>query len=141
MAELGSRADAFASAAQLSSWAGVCPGRRESAGENRSSRCAKGNRYVRRVLCPCAQAAVKTKNSWFQAKFRSLLPRLGFAKAIWAMAHHVVRLIWKILHQGVAYEERGQKTSPQAMLRRVQRLRQEWRKLGYDLQLAPVTNR
>ncbi len=79
VAEAGPSASAFASAAQFSSWIGVCPGREESAGKNHSSRCPKGNMYLRRVLCQVAQAAVKTKNSFFQQKFQKLLPRLGFA--------------------------------------------------------------
>jgi len=140
IAELGPCAETFPSPEQLSSWAGVCPGRQESAGENRSGRSAKGNRYLRRVLCQCAQAAVRTRNSWFESKFRRLLPRLGFAKSIWAIAHHLLRLVWKILHENAAYEERCQRSSPQAILRRMQRLRQEWRRLGYDLQLVPISN-
>jgi transposase len=51
VAEAGPRAAAFASSVQFSSWIGVCPGRNESAGENHSDRCAKGNAYLRRVLC------------------------------------------------------------------------------------------
>jgi transposase len=86
VAEAGPRASAFPSAAQFSSWIGVCPGQEESAKENHSSRCAKGNVYMRRVLCQSAQAAVRAKNSFFQLKFRRLLPRLGYNKAIWAMA-------------------------------------------------------
>jgi transposase len=134
LAEIGSDARAFPSSAQLSSWAGVCPGRHESAGDNHSSRCAKGNRFLRSIVCQCAQAAVKTNNSWFQTTFRRLLPRLGFAKAIWAIAHHMMRLIWKILHEGAQYQERGAQTSPQALRRRLQYLRKECLALGYDLQ-------
>ncbi len=134
VAEIGPDAQAFPSSAQLSSWAGVCPGRQESAGDNHSSRCAKGNRFLRSIVCQCAQAAVKTNNSWFQATFRRLLPRLGFAKAIWAMAHHLMRLIWKILHAGEQYLERGTQTSPEAIRRRLQYLRKECLVLGYELQ-------
>jgi len=32
---------------------------------------------------------------------RSSLPRLGYKSAIWAIAHRLCRLIWKILHDGV----------------------------------------
>ena len=107
MAEAGPRASAFPSAAQFSSWIGVCPGREESAEENHRSHCAKGNVYMRRVLCQSAQAAVRTKNSFFQLKFQRLLPRLGYNKAIWAIARHLSVVIWKFLHEGVQYEEHG----------------------------------
>jgi transposase len=142
VAEAGPSASAFPSPAQFSSWIGVCPGRQESAGENQSSRCPKGNMYLRRVLCQVAQAAVKTKNSFFQQKFQRLLPKLGYPKAIWAIARHLSVVIWKVLHEGAQYEERGAATTPQAAKRRVQRLTKELRALGYSVELKtanPVT--
>ena len=139
VAEAGPRATAFPSAAQFSSWIGVCPGREESAGENHSSRCAKGNTYLRRALCQGAQAAVRTKNSYFQRKFQRLMPKLGYAKAIWAIARHLSVVIWKILHDGAQYEERGLPSTPQAMKRRVQRLTQQLRALGYSVEKKPLT--
>ena len=60
VAEVGPSAAASESAARMAPWVGVCPGRNESAGHNESSRSAKGNEHLRRVLC---QAAVKTKDS------------------------------------------------------------------------------
>jgi transposase len=138
VAETGAEAKAFASAAQFSSWIGVCPGRDESAGENHSSRCAKGNMYLRRVLSQAAQAAVRTQNSFFQHKFRRLLPRLGYVKAIWAIARHLSVIIWNILHQRAEYVEHGSATTPQAAKRRLQRLRKELRLLGYSDELQPL---
>jgi len=140
IAEVGPQASAFASAAQFSSWIGVCPGRNESAGDNHSSRCAKGNIYLRRVLCQVAQAAVRTKNSYFEQKFKRLLPRLGYTKALWAMARVLSVVIWKILHDGVEYLERGAASTPQAVKRRLQHLKQELRRLGYSDQLTPLTS-
>jgi transposase len=67
LAEIGPRAAAFASAEQLASWAGVCPGTQESAGVNYSSRCAKGNRYLRRLLGQIAWAAVHTQETFSPA--------------------------------------------------------------------------
>jgi transposase len=139
VAEVGPSAATFPTPGQFSSWIGACPGREESAGENRSGRCPKGNRYLRRVLCQAAQAAVKTKNSRFQALFHRLVPRLGYAKAIWAVVRHMAELIWKILHDGARYQERGLATTPQAAKRRAQRMVQQLRKLGYAVQLTPLT--
>lgn len=138
IAEAGPHATAFDSAAQFSSWVGVAPGRAESAELNHSSRCAKGNVYLRRVLCQAAQAAVRTKNSFFQQKFRRLLPRLGYTKALWAIARHLSVVIWKILHDGVDYLERGSPSTPQAIQRRLQRLRKELRTLGYSDDIQPL---
>lgn len=138
IAETGVQAATFDSAAQLASWVGTCPGKQESAGHNQSSRCPKGNRFLRRVLAQAAQAAVKKKGSHFQAVFRRLLPRLGYASAIWAIAHRLCRLVWKILHEGISYIEQGEQTTPQARKRRAQRMTQALRKLGYNVQLTPI---
>jgi transposase len=58
-AEVGAKAAAFATAKNLSSWVGSCPGEEESAGVNRSKRSPKGNRHLRRILNQAANAAVK----------------------------------------------------------------------------------
>ena len=102
IAEVGVQASTFPSAAELTSWVGTCPGKDESAEENHSSRSAKGNKYLRRVLNQAAHAAVKKKGSHFQVVFRRLLPRLGYQSAIWAIAHRLCRVVWKILHEGGA---------------------------------------
>jgi transposase len=82
VAEVGAAAQTFPSPDRLASWAGICPGRAESAGVSRSARSAKGNRHFRRVLVQAAQSAARTKGSYLQNVFRRLLPRMGFAKAI-----------------------------------------------------------
>jgi transposase len=138
IAEAGATASAFDSAPQFSSWIGVCPGREESAERNHSSRTTKGNPYLRRVLCQAAQAAVRTHNSFFQQKFKRLLPPLGYPKAVWAIAHHLATVIWKILHDGVHYIEYGGRTSVQSAKRRIQRLKKELRDLGYSDDLKPL---
>ena len=107
IAEVGASAAAFPSAKQLASWMGACPGNEERAGVNYSHCCPKGNRQMRRVLNQAANAAVKAKGSIFAIVYRRLVPRLGHAQAVGAIAHRLCRLIWKILHQGVRYEERG----------------------------------
>ena len=111
----------------------------ESAEQNQSSRSAKGNRFVRRILSQSAQAAVRKKGSHFQVVFRRLLPRLGRNGAIWAIAHRLGRLVWKILHDGVRYVEQGEETTPQAKQRRTKRLTQALRKLGYAVTLQPIS--
>jgi transposase len=138
IAEVGPQAAAFPSAAQLASWVGVCPGRQESAGESSSNRSAKGNRAMRRLLNQLAHAAVKKKGSHLHNVFRRWLPRLGYKKAVWAIAHRLCRLIWKVLHEGVRYIERGLTVNPLASKRRRHKLVAELRRLGYQVELTPL---
>jgi transposase len=139
IAEVGAQASTFASAAELTSWVGTCPGKDESAEHNHSSRSAKGNKYLRRVLNQAAHAAVVKKGSHFQAVFRRLLPRLGYQSAIWAVAHRLCRLVWKILHQGVRFIEQGTEVGPRAKKKRAQMLARALRKLGYEVTITPIS--
>lgn len=138
IAEVGAQASTFPSAAQLTSWVGTCPGKNESAEENHSSRSPKGNKFVRRVLTEAAQAAVRTKGSQFQVVFRRLLPRLGYKQALWAIAHRLCRLVWKILHEGVSYIEHGAARDPKARQQRARVLTRKLRQLGYKVELTPL---
>ena len=74
-----------------------------------------------------------------QILFQRLSPRLGYAKAVWAIAHRLCRLIWKVLHEGVHYVERGPAVSALTLKRRKQRLVTQLKKLGYGVQLTPLS--
>src|SRR5262245_25455070 len=101
---------------------------------NYSHRSPKGNRQVRRLLNQAANAAVKTKGSIFELVYRRLVPRLGHPQAIGAIAHRLCRLIWKILHQGIQYEERGPAVNKQFRQARARRMIRELRNLGYRVE-------
>ena len=137
IAEVGPTAGTFPLAKQLASWAGACPGSEESAGVNYSHRSPKGSRQMRRLLNQAANAAVKTKGSIFEFVYRRLVPRLGHAQAIGAIAHRLCRLIWMILHQSVKYEERGPTVTRHRAQRRAAKMIRELRGLGYCVELMP----
>ena len=134
IAEVGAKAATFASAKDLSSWVGACPGEEETAGVNYSPRSPKGNRQMRRILNQCANAAVKHKGSIFEILYRRLVPRLGHNKTIGAIAHRLCRLIWIILHKGVRYEERGPAVSEKSRRARTVRMIRTLRNLGYRVE-------
>lgn len=141
LAEVGPEASAFPSPAHLASWVGICPGLQESAGKNYSRTSPKGNRAMRRLLCQIAWAAVRTKGSRFQALFQRWVPRLGVNKALWAVAHRLCRVLWKVLHQRLRYLEHGPLAlDPVATRRRTRYLTRELRKCGYLVELTPLPN-
>lgn len=139
IAEVGPQAVVFDTPGRMASWVGVCPGQQESGGKSCDERSAKGNKQMRRLLDQAAQAAVKKKGSFFQSLYRRLVPRLGEQKAIWAVAHRLCRLIWKILHAGVSYSEQGAwHCDPKTIKRRQRRLTSEFRRLGFQVTFTPI---
>jgi transposase len=136
IAEVGATAETFPSEGNLSSWVGACPGDDESAGVNYSHRSPKGNRHMRRILNQAANAAVKHKGSIFAILYRRYVPRLGHNQTIGVIAHRLCRLIWKILHRGVRYEERGPAVSKRSKRERTARMIRQLRSLGYRVELA-----
>jgi hypothetical protein len=89
---------------------------------------------MRRVLNQAANAAVKATGTIFAIVYRRLVPRLGHAQAIGAIAHRLC-LIWKILHEGIRYEERGPAVSVEAKKVRTRKMIRELRTLGYRVEL------
>jgi hypothetical protein len=134
VAEIGPRAAAFPSAEQFASWVGVCPGSQESAGVNYSRRSAKGNRYLRRLLCQIAWAAIHTKGTFFASLFARLKPRVEGKGAAWAVAHRIAKVVWRVLHEGVEYQEKGSApTNERTLVRKFKRMLKEFGRLGLDV--------
>ena len=111
-------AETFPSEGEFASWAGVCPEENATAEVNYSSRSPK-----------CCH---------FQSWFTRFLPRLGYKVAIWAVAHRLGRLIWRILHDGIAYIEQGTEPDPKTRKRRASKMAQALRKLGYNVVPTPL---
>jgi transposase len=139
ISEVGPGAATFPSAAQLCSWVGSCAGEEVSAEQSQSDRCPKGNRPMRRILSQAANAAIKTRGSVFAARYWRIRGRdpKKHNVAVWAVANHLCRVIWKILHDGVRYEERGHRPNQKAVSKRAGRLLRELRRLGYTVHATP----
>jgi transposase len=132
LAEIGPGAAAFPTADHFASWVGVCPGSQESAGVCYSHRSAKGNRYLRRLLCQIAWAAIHTKETFFAGLFARLKPRIEGKGAAWAVAHRIAKVVWLLLHQGVEYEEKGSAPNPRTLVHKFRRLMKDFARAGLD---------
>nr|VFK81382.1 MAG: Transposase IS116/IS110/IS902 family protein [Candidatus Kentron sp. SD] len=92
LVEVGGDMTAFGTAEKLASWAAVSPGNHESAGKRVAGKKRKGNPYVRRILCEAANNAAVSYTLRASGKFKSLLVRRGRKRAIFALAHKMLKI-------------------------------------------------
>lgn len=137
LAEIGADMHPFATAGQLVSWAGICPGHYTSAGRQPHGTIRKGNHWLGRAIVQAAIAASRKKNSYPQAQFRRLAARRGKLRAQVAVAHSLLVAAYFILRDGVEYRDLGadhfDRLRPEALTRYlVRRLEQ----LGHTVSLS-----
>jgi transposase len=107
VSEIGVDMNQFASDKQLASWAGMCPGNNESAGKRRSGKTSKGNRYLRAVLVQAAWVASQQKETYLAAQYKRLVKRMGKKKALVAVGHTILVIVWHLLKNKTSYQEMG----------------------------------
>ena len=100
VAEIGVDMSRFASAKHLASWAGLCPGKRESGGKKLSGRMRNGNVWLRGVLTDVAWSVARTKGNYRAAQYQRRAQRRGGKRAALAIAHSVLRIIDDMLRDG-----------------------------------------
>lgn len=108
LAEIGISLEEFKTSEHLCSWAGVSPGNNETGGKRKSGRSPVKKHILKTVLVEAAWAAIKTKGSFYKAKYYRLKSRLGPKKAIIAIAHKILKVIYNIVKHGQEYKELGE---------------------------------
>jgi transposase len=107
ISEIGADMSRFASASHLVSWAGMCPGNNESAGKHFSGRTRKGSKWLRVALVESASAASRMKGTYLAAQYARVKGRHGHKKAIVAVAHSILVIIYYLLERDQPYNELG----------------------------------
>jgi transposase len=130
LVEIGDDMQAFGSPEKLASWAGLCPGNHESAGKRKSGQPRKGNPYVRRILCEAAHAASRTRCA-LADKLKGLLVRRGRKRAIFALAHKLLKTVFVLIDRGDYYRDAGVNYEVISVERNAPRWMKMLRKYGY----------
>jgi len=107
ISEIGVDMSRFPTDGHLASWAGMCPGNNESAGKRLSGKTNKGSTYLRDALIQAAWAATHTKQTYLAAQFRRLVRVKGKKRALIAVGHSILVIIYHVLKQRASYKELG----------------------------------
>jgi len=138
IAEVGVDMGRFATAGHLASWAGMCPGNKESGGRRLSGRTRHGDTWLKSALFMAGASASRSKNTYLGAQFRRLVPHRGAKRATLAVGHSILVAAWHILNDLVPYRDLGPDhfTNRLGKERQTRRLLAQLAALGLDVTVA-----
>jgi transposase len=129
----------FPTAGHLASWAGVCPGHKESAGKRFSGKTRKGNPWLRCLLVQAAHSVARQKNCYLAEQYRRIAKRRGSKRAAIAVAHSILVIIYHLLRDQTSYQEKGETFfENQERQGAEKRLVRQLTRLGYHVELQPA---
>src|SRR5437763_877877 len=138
VAEMGVDMERFPTHKHLTSWAGACPGNKQSGGKRRSGKTTKGNRWLRAVLAEVAQAIASPPGRYLLAQSQRLAHRRGKNKALMAVAHSVLVIAYHMLKDKRPYSDLGADYFDTRDTTRIQRHHvQRLEQLGFTVTLTP----
>jgi transposase len=138
VAELGTDLGRFASAKQLAAWAGLAPGNKASGGKQRPARTRRGNPWLKTALTEAAWAAGRSQDSYLGSQYRRFAARKGRKRAVVAVAHTLLTIIYHLLTRNTAYQDLGGDYFDQRAREAVtRRLVDRLEALGHTVTLAP----
>ena len=117
----------------FTSWLGLCPGNKITAGKVISSRTKPSANRAAAALRLAANSLHRS-DSALGAFFRRMKARMGAPAAITATAHKLARLVYSMLKHGTQYVDAGQDYYERQYQHRVMKnLTQRAKQLGYKL--------
>ena len=90
-------------------------------------------------MCQAAWAGSHTKQTYLAAFYRRMSIRKGAPKAVMALAHHMLTVVYQVLAEGAEYIEMGadyydQRNKPRTVSRLLGRLA----RLGFHVSISPI---
>jgi transposase len=137
LAEIGDAIARFPAAADLASWAGVCPGNNESGGRHGPGRTRHGDLWLKAALGQAAVSASRTKDTYLAARFRRIVARRGKKRALVALEHSILISVWHMFTRDAAYADLGGQyfIERTGRARQTRRLVSQLNQLGYQVTL------
>ena len=117
------------------------PEQNESAGRVKSTQPRPGDHYLKAALGIAALPVSRSKTTYLAVKYRRIQSHAGALRAVVALQHTLLVIVWNMLHDGVAYEELGidhDKTNPERAKTRLQR---RMASLGFERKPHPAFRR
>jgi transposase len=138
LSEIGTDMSKWSTEKHFTSWLGLCPQHRGSAGKIKSRRVRRGSNGAARALRLAAQGCYHAKNA-LGAFYRRIQARAGGPKAVVATARKIATRVYRLLKYGTEYVRQEMAAYEEAYrLRVIKNLARTARKLGY--QLLPTTS-
>lgn len=139
IAEIGTDMSRFVSAKHLASWAGLCPGNRQSGGRRLSGKPTNGDPWLRAVLGEAAWGVARAKGTYLHAHYHRIARRRGRNRAAVAVAHSLLIIVYHVLRDKKPFTDLGPDYFDKMEAERLQRHHvRRLEQLGYKVDLTPL---